>query len=181
MTLEEYIPLALRTESTRKDPPERRVLHAAVGLTTEAVELLFATDDVNRFEELGDLMWYWAVMKDAIGYAPVELSELGEVPADALRENILLSAGVILDLVKKNQFYGKPFDSLMNGARINHWSIVQDVSNHAGMLGYDLSEVLEANIRKLRVRYPEKFSLENAEVRDLNAERKVFEGENQTL
>ncbi len=77
-----YIEDALRTESAlmavsgeRNDT--NRLLHAAMGLTTEAGEFLDALkkhlfygkplDLVNLREEIGDIMWYLAIACDALG------------------------------------------------------------------------------------------------------------------
>lgn len=50
---------------------DARLLHAAIGLVTEACELLEAVLDggskVNMAEELGDLHWYLALAQSALG------------------------------------------------------------------------------------------------------------------
>ena len=56
-----------------------RILHSALGLSTEAGEILDAVkkhvyygkelDKVNLFEEVGDLFWYLAVMADELGFS----------------------------------------------------------------------------------------------------------------
>lgn len=57
------------------------VLHAALGIYTEATEMLEAIlkgmqgeefDEVNAFEELGDAEWYMAMMYRALGKTPAE-------------------------------------------------------------------------------------------------------------
>lgn len=93
------------------------ILHGAIGIATEAGELLEAViecmvegaplDRVNVKEELGDLFWYIAVICDAMG----------------LR----------------------------------------------------FEEIMAANIDKLKLRFPEKFSEEKAIDRDINEERKLLE------
>ena len=93
------------------------LLHGAIGLATEAGELLDAIkralyyggtlDKPNLVEELGDLEWYMAVIRDA--------------------------------------------------------------------LGVDQEEVQRINIAKLRSRYPEKFTTEEAYNRDLDREREIVE------
>jgi len=123
MSPSEYQILAARTESTL--PPYLvsdaiwRIQHGAIGIATEAGELLDALkkhlyyqrglDIVNVREELGDVLWYVALVCNAIGV--------------------------------------------------------------------DMGQVMEANIDKLRQRYPEKFTPQLALNRDLDAERKALEGE----
>lgn len=56
-----------------------RILHSALGLSTEAGEILDAIkkhvyygkelDKVNLFEEVGDLFWYLAIMADELGFS----------------------------------------------------------------------------------------------------------------
>lgn len=68
---------ALRTESNNFYSPDPRVLHAAMGLVTESAELMDALkkstyygkdlDIVNVKEEAGDILWYLAILFDAVG------------------------------------------------------------------------------------------------------------------
>ncbi len=86
MDSREYIELAKITESTPSapiverltDPGLMRILHSAMGVSTEAGELLDAVkkhvfygkplDRVNLFEEAGDLFWYLAILADELGF-----------------------------------------------------------------------------------------------------------------
>ena len=81
-----YIEAAKKTESTNfSDIKERltdketiRLLHAAMGVSTESGELLDALkkyvyygkelDRTNLFEEVGDLLWYLAILADELGF-----------------------------------------------------------------------------------------------------------------
>lgn len=68
---------SLRTESLNYYPQNPRVLHASMGLVTEAAELQDALkkasfygkelDITNIKEEAGDMLWYLALLFDAIG------------------------------------------------------------------------------------------------------------------
>ncbi len=86
MNSKEYIKNATKTESvnfetigTRLQTKENiRLLHAAMGISTEAGELLDALkkhlfygkdlDRTNLFEEVGDLFWYMAILADELGF-----------------------------------------------------------------------------------------------------------------
>jgi NTP pyrophosphatase (non-canonical NTP hydrolase) len=117
VTFEEYIVNVKRSESPSFDLIDQRILHGAIGCSTEAGELLDSVkkslfynrqlDLVNVEEELGDLLWYMALIVDACGF--------------------------------------------------------------------DFGVILDKNIRKLKIRYPEQFTDTNAENRDLQAERKELE------
>lgn len=93
MESKEYISDAKRTESTNFSEIAQRIsseetirmLHAAIGLVTEAGELQDALkkhifygkslDKVNLKEEMGDLFWYLAILADTLG---VEFEEIME-------------------------------------------------------------------------------------------------------
>lgn len=84
MEHEEYIENVLKTESSdfskireRLDEKKIRILHAILGISTEAGELedqlkkhLYYGKDldvINIEEEIGDLNWYMAILIDALG------------------------------------------------------------------------------------------------------------------
>lgn len=82
--------------------------------------------------------------------------------------------GELCDALKKSWMHGRPLD------RIN---LVEEVGDNlwyiaflCRALGTTLEAVAETNIRKLRTRYPEKYSDENSAGRDIEAEREVLEG-----
>ena len=69
-------PSSLNAEAVHQD-----VLHAALGIYTEAAEMIEAIlaamnggdfDKVNAFEELGDAEWYMAMMYRALNRTPAE-------------------------------------------------------------------------------------------------------------
>lgn len=120
MTPDEYQKAALRTEFTPEmilDRRQMRLLHAAIGVCSEAGELHDAIkrefiygkefDPTNIMEECSDILWYVALALDAVGYT--------------------------------------------------------------------MADCMERNINKLRVRYPEKFSVEGALNRDAKKEREALE------
>ncbi len=85
MDTKKYKELVLKTESKDfnsissrlKDKRALRLLHGSCGIATEAGELLDAMkkhifygkeiDTVNIVEEIGDLMWYSAIILDELG------------------------------------------------------------------------------------------------------------------
>lgn len=111
----------------------------------------------------------------------------------ALQEGIMeevnrwIAYGDLQDLVKKFLAYNKPIDtkkekeilSLLGGAYIASISTLfincdLDINSEKDLLKH----ILVSNIEKLRIRFPEKFSEENALNRNLEAERKVLEVQN---
>lgn len=93
MDTKEYIKNAIKTESRdfagigqRLQSVENiRLLHAGIGLATEAGEFLDALkkhiyygkdlDKVNLREEMGDLFWYCAIIADQMGVDFTEVME----------------------------------------------------------------------------------------------------------
>ena len=93
MNSKQYIKDATRTESTNfnamndrlNDDGLKRLLHAGIGLSTEAGEFLDALkkhifygkelDKVNLAEEMGDLFWYMAIVADELGFEFEEVME----------------------------------------------------------------------------------------------------------
>lgn len=100
MNSKNYIQDAIRTESTDfqsmdqrlGDNGTKRLLHAGIGLATEAGEFLDALkkhifygkelDRVNLKEEMGDLFWYMAIACDELG---VEFEPLMERNIEKLK------------------------------------------------------------------------------------------------
>lgn len=78
------------------------------------------------------------------------------------------------DALKKSLFYGKELDvtNLQEELGDALWYIAIAMDE----LGTDFETEMRRVINKLKVRYPEKFTNEAAENRDLKAERAVLEG-----
>lgn len=81
--------------------------------------------------------------------------------------------GELADALKKYLHYGRDFD------RVNALEELGDIAWYLALavdcLGGDLENVLEANIAKLKKRFPEKFGDNGAEHRDVQQERMVLE------
>ena len=82
--------------------------------------------------------------------------------------------GELHDAVKRFMFYGKPLDV------VNMKEEVGDVLWYLALIaegcGFTLQGAAEANIRKLTVRYSDKFSEFSADNRNLEAERAALQG-----
>lgn len=82
-------------------------------------------------------------------------------------------AAEIADAYKKHIAYGKDLDLVNVKEEIG--DILWYISNLCTIRGWDLEDIMQTNIDKLKVRFPEKFTNENALNRDLKEERKVLE------
>lgn len=85
---------------------------------------------------------------------------------------IITEAGELADVYKKALAYGKEIDEVNVQEEIG--DLMWYIANFCTMNGYDLEQILSANIAKLRVRYPERFSAESALNRDLDKESETL-------
>lgn len=77
------------------------------------------------------------------------------------------------DALKKSLFYGKPLD--VTNLKEELGDLLWYVAIAMDELDTDFDAEMDRVINKLKVRYPEKFTRDAAEVRDLTAEREVLE------
>jgi len=173
MTFEEFVPLAIRTESKNRPLSldivdlglTDRILHAFIGIATEIDEFNKAignNDKINALEELGDMLWYLAILKSEIDFKDFYF--------DLADKNFDLTG---LDLCKKTMFYGKELD--LNKIKVCASDTFVKVINHIVSLGSVPSIVMDTIIKKLKARYGDEFTDEAAEHRDLNSERSILE------
>lgn len=166
-----YVEFVRSVESTSFHAPNQRLLHAAMGICTEVGELLELESVEQMMEELGDLLWYVALGLDALGadfdgVEPLEVSIRGETPAESL---IILGTD-LLDLVKKQIFYGREFDAQVAIDLLYGLQVVISAGLKYGESDWTMDDLIEANVKKLMKRYPEKFSEAAANERDVKAE-----------
>jgi NTP pyrophosphatase (non-canonical NTP hydrolase) len=79
----------------------------------------------------------------------------------------------LADAYKKFIFYGKPLDEVNVKEELG--DLMWYIANLCRLKGFDLEEIMQTNINKLRVRYPDKFINELALERNLENERKELE------
>jgi NTP pyrophosphatase (non-canonical NTP hydrolase) len=98
--------------------------------------------------------------------------------ADELHMVIGISteANELLDAYKKHFAYGKELDVVNVEEEIA--DIIWYISNLCRLKNIDFERALQRNIDKLKARFPEKFTQENALNRNLDIERKILEGDN---
>jgi NTP pyrophosphatase (non-canonical NTP hydrolase) len=154
--------------------------HMVLGLCSEEEEYVkacFMEDLINMGEEQADKMWYIAnyctfrnfnlqnLYNTRNTYSFEEWEEMGD--SDFVRLSQLQ------DIVKKNLAYNKPLNEKEEKRIIR--GMLQSIIVDCEWDAVDLFESLRRNIEKLKVRFPEKFTEENALNRNLEAERKVLE------
>ena len=114
------------------------------------------------------------VLKREMSYLG-SIERLSEKPIRILHASMGLAteSGEILEQIKKHIFYGKPLDEVNLveecGDLLWYMAVMLD------SIGVSFEEVMEANDRKLELRYRSKFTDNAANNRDLKAERKALE------
>lgn len=158
--MDDYIELAIRTESSNWHQPNTRLLHAFMGLVTEVAEIGNAESQEDLFEEYGDLFWYLAIACDVLGvtFEDLEGAEI-DGTLDPFSAMIVLAAE-LLDTQKKFIFYGRNYDDMVIISLVGQLYLY--VCKELEINDFRLDEVLAANIAKLRKRYGEKFSSQAA-------------------
>lgn len=81
----------------------------------------------------------------------------------------------LADVFKKNMAYGKPIDWVNVKEEI--FDLAWYIAGFCEFNDIDFEKGLDTNIKKLRARYPERFSKEKAIKRDLDVEREILENE----
>lgn len=95
---------------------------------------------------------------------------------DTLTDNIHMVLGMITesseiaDVYKKKIAYQKDIDEINVKEEIG--DLLHYVVNFCSINNWDLATIMQNNVDKLKIRYPEKFTEENALNRDLESERR---------
>lgn len=69
-------------------------------------------------------------------------------------------SGEVADIIKKTFYHGHPLDTEALHAELG--DVLWYLAVMADALGYDLDDIAQANVDKLRARYPEGFSEERS-------------------
>ena len=141
--------------------------HMALGILSEFEEYINCTDDVNKSEECSDIMWY---ISNYCTFREWDLDDLWKNKKPN-NNSFIVNVSILQDIVKKFIVYNKKID-----VEKEYQILTGLISNVYDMYdGIDYEKSLENNINKLKVRFPEKFTEENALNRNLKEERKVLE------
>ena len=122
-------------------------------------------------------MWYVAITCDALEIQlSTLLDEIDPLPSiddvdDIVRSYLVWNLAELTDQIKKAVYYGKPIAK--TEARTHLQFIVSALAKV--LPGIVMHDALQRNVDKLKARYPEGFTSENALNRDLDTERQVLE------
>jgi NTP pyrophosphatase (non-canonical NTP hydrolase) len=163
-------------------------VHMSLGIVTEIVDELPVAvhnlDYVNISEEIGDAFWYLAnysnIWNLEVGETKVHSSKL-EVADDLKSHYQLIESGLQLlmnysaklaDLDKKAFAYNKQIN--IEDRQYLFTIITLGLEGMCTKFNLDSDLIREKNINKLKVRYPDKFTDDYANNRDLKAEYKTL-------
>lgn len=162
---------------------QMQLLHAVLGISSEIGELRGAEKDpVNFVEELGDILWFCALAYHALRLEFIPLSKPTRrhvmvawsfESREATMRAMTFTVGDLCSHVKAYIYYGRALDR--EAFLISLASIVIRVNVLCEKQDTCVQEVMEINQKKLRARFPDKFTAECANTRDLEVERKVLE------
>jgi NTP pyrophosphatase (non-canonical NTP hydrolase) len=185
MNLKEYQKETKRTFAYKEEPISETIadmLHCAIGISTEAAELheAFVKDEidiVNIGEEIADQAWY---MSNLARFIKIKVAvDFFVEDIDNFRtqgwyiNNSVKLAGELIDIFKRHIYYGKPLHMSNLVSKLKEINV--NLQLMSDTLGLDFSMLLDKNIAKLRIRFPKRFTQEQSENRDLDAERKELE------
>lgn len=190
MNTEEYVPKVrglINKLATERDDH----LHMAMGIAGEAGEIIdilkksFAygkeVDREKLLAELGDCLFYTCGYLDMVApekfsnasnYDPLLLDPFQDAVYDAARLGLIGGALTAADLECEGA-------SVYNKETVSESLLLARdcITAVAEAFGFTLSDVMEANIRKLSVRYPNlSFDAERATNRDKDAEMEALRG-----
>ena len=168
MTLTEYQKECRRT-FPEMGPIAVDLAHMVLGLSSEYNEYIDAVESrnsINVSEECADMMWYLANYCTLRGYDLQEIFD--KKPSYYYTFNYNLSK--LQDLVKKYLVYNKEIDTEKEKEILRFLSF--DIYIFFKQTTISIEQSLQNNIDKLKVRFPEKFTKEAANNRDLEAELK---------
>jgi len=86
---------------------------------------------------------------------------------------MMTELGELTDPFKKQLAYNKPVDFINVQEELG--DMMWYIANFCRINNFDLEKILQNNIDKLKARYPEKFTVEDAINRNLDKERKILE------
>jgi hypothetical protein len=156
-------------------------LHCVIGIMTEVQEMiegLIVGDVINMKEEIGDMLWYIANYDNMIDFYGGE--ELEFFDKQVLEKTHVMDitplknpAELLLDMWKKKVFYNTDkYDNMIANTMAN---LKHEVVKFCQKNEWDINAIMHTNIEKLQARYPEKFTTDKADNRDLKTERKILE------
>lgn len=183
MTFKEYKQLTTRTLPDLGSLVLNSV-HMTMGFASETYELFEAItkeDVTNIGEEIGDKLWYTAnyinvnELDVEFEFSTKKLQIYSTNGGEDLSGFTMIEIeSELLDYDKKFLAYGKERDKTKMTTLVGR--LLASYNNFILSQNLDASQIMSRNIAKLLVRFPDKFTQEDANHRDLVREREILEG-----
>lgn len=176
MKFEDYRKINLRTNKWLGSP-QLDLAHALIGMTSEINELEEAidnADEVNISEELSDQCWYFSLYLDVRGLPTPPI--LSVIPFNSYT-SLVRNISKLNDLAKKWIIYNKEINTEIEQRYLSLiFTVLSNfyIDKHTNAV-INIERGLQNNIDKLKKRYPDAYSDELAQNRNLEAERKELE------
>lgn len=182
-----YVQNAIRTESRIEEAKveDKLTFQAVVQAFVASAQLLdLYKKNIFYGKRIADEKWMGAV-NDLIGagtdlkrgyYQGIALTDTLPIDTRVLHAiiGIATESGELMEVVQDKLEVQKPLDEVNLQEEVGDLNWYEAILIDA--LGGDWDTIRERNIAKLRARYPTKFTSEDAINRDLEAERKILEG-----
>lgn len=188
----EFIPLALRTESNIdaiKTNKEMLVLLLSTIITMSEVldavkkQVFYSNDKKLRSEESFDNILTASSAVDALREMLMVRDEENLSLTDNIEVNPRIFHGLLGTITESGELAEILLNAVMSGEDVDPVHVSEELADSdwykaitVDELNIDYYMSLTNVIRKLRVRFPDKFSIEDAANRDLKAERIALEG-----
>lgn len=165
---------------------EENLLHISYGITTEIGELVDIykkklaygkeIDLVNLKEELGDIQWYVFNGLNFLKFNINNIDEESKVNLIYFPNNEYKTKGLLLGLsFYSSELFKDLSEDEISVIKIDLLIIYKIVKLICKDYGFEMENIFDININKLKVRFPEKFTQEAALNRNLDKERKSLE------
>lgn len=177
MKYNEYQLLSKRTNADFGD--KLNLAHMVLGINSELNELedgIKLRDIINISEELVDIMWYvsnYCTFRDIQLQSLKSTMLLQTMDSNSAIKLLYNAVSKLQDVVKKYVAYDKPINKEYELTLLK--TIVYYVEQIAYSKYVDLEAALDRNIKKLQLRFPEKFDSDMAINRNHEEERKILE------
>lgn len=181
MSLKEYQEQAKRTcPSLDNDLDIPHMIYGMMSEISELAEAVQKKDKTNIGEEACDFLWYFS---NYCTFRKIDIRDIATSNTvglytvlynDSYCAQFSYQLGYLADIWKKNIAYGKTIDSIVEEKILS--VLYKCFKDFMDTNNLSIEEFTNKNIAKLKQRYPEKFTIEHALNRDLDAERQILEG-----
>lgn len=164
----ELIKLHVETDSNVAAMIQKKynLSHMVIGLASEGSELedaIVTHNKINMGEELGDKAWYLAGICTIMNW---KLEEL-KIYSSSVHTELFHIESLICNNVKRYMAYDKEDSEKLKNLITKYIAAMISFCKHFQL---DFEVVLEKNIKKLQIRYKDRYTDEEAITRDLDAE-----------